>query len=114
VRSDAVNAIQTLRETQYRLVAASAARAAAERVLLSEQRKFRVGNSTTFLVLQRQLELANDRGRELQAQTDLNKAVVELNRVAGTDFSANNIDVSRLGGETFATQTPTRSNLPPK
>jgi HAE1 family hydrophobic/amphiphilic exporter-1 len=114
VRSDAVNAIQTLRETQYRLVAASAARAASERVLLSEQRKFRVGNSTTFLVLQRQLELANNRGRELQAQTDLNKAVVELNRVAGTDFAANNIDASRLGGQTFATQTPTGSNLPPK
>jgi len=114
VRSDAVNAIQTLRETQYRLVAASAARSAAERVLLSEQRKFRVGNSTTFLVLQRQLEVANDRGRELQAQTDLNKAVVELNRVAGTDFAANNIDVSRLGGQTFGAQTPTGSNLPAK
>jgi len=113
IRSDAVNAIQTLRETQYRLVAASAARAASERVLLSEQRKFRVGNSTTFLVLQRQLEVANNRGRELQAQTDLNKAVIELNRVAGTDFAANNIDVSGLGGQTFATQTPTGTNLPP-
>ena len=114
VRSDAVNAIQTLRETQYRLVAASAARAASERVLLSEQRKFRVGNSTTFLVLQRQLEVANNRGRELQAQTDLNKAVVELNRVAGTDFANNNIDTSALGGKTLDAQTPTGTHLPPK
>jgi HAE1 family hydrophobic/amphiphilic exporter-1 len=114
IRSDAVNAIQTLRETQYRLVAASSARAAAERVLLSEQRKFRAGNSTTFLVLQRQLEVANDRGRELQAQTDLNKAVVELDRVGGTDFAANNIDTSLLGGKTLDAQTPTGSHLPPK
>ena len=114
IRADSVIAIQTLRETQYRLVAAGAARTAAERVLVSEQRKFKVGNSTTYLVLQRQLELADDKGRELQAQTDLNKAVVELDRVAGTNFAANKIDVSRLGGQTLDAQTPSGTRLPPK
>jgi outer membrane protein TolC len=112
IRMDAVNAIQTLRETQYRLVAASSARAASERVLLAEQRKFAVGNSTTFLVLQRQLDVANNRGRELQAQTSLNKAVVELNRVAGTAFKDNNIDIAGFGAVTLEKQTSTTQYLP--
>jgi outer membrane protein TolC len=114
IRGESVNAIQQLREAQYRLVAAGNARAASERVLLAEQRRFSVGSSTTFLVLQRQLEVADNRGRELQAQTDLNKAVVELNRVGGTVFTAYNIDASALGATTLNTATPTQTNLPPR
>jgi outer membrane protein TolC len=113
LRAEAVNAIQQFRETQYRLVAASRARMAAERVLLAEQRRFNVGSSTTFLVLQRQLEVANNRGRELQAQTDLNNAVVELNRVGGTVFAAYNIDASTLGAQTLDAATPEKTLLPP-
>jgi HAE1 family hydrophobic/amphiphilic exporter-1 len=112
LRSESVNAIQTLRETQYRLAAASAARAAAARVLLSEQRRFTAGTSTTFLVLQRQLDLANTEGRELQAQTDLNKAVVQLDAVAGTNFADDNIDVQNLGTATLNVTTPSTSVLP--
>jgi HAE1 family hydrophobic/amphiphilic exporter-1 len=107
-----VNAIQALRETQYRLAAASAARDAAARVLLSEQRRFTAGTSTTFLVLQRQLDLANTEGRELQAQTDLNKAVVQLNAVAGTNFATYNIEVENTGEKTLDLTSPTTSVLP--
>jgi outer membrane protein TolC len=112
VRSEAVNAIQTLRETQYRLAAASAARDAAARVLLSEQRRFTAGTSTTFLVLQRQLDLADNEGRELNAQTALNKAVVQLNAVAGTNFANYNIDVQNVGTTTLNLTSPTTSVLP--
>ena len=112
VRAEAVNAIQTLRETQYRLAAAGAAHVAASRVLLAEQRRFSAGTSTTFLVLQRQLDLANTEGRELQAQTDLNKAVAQLDSVAGTNFAAYNIDVQTTGVTTLNAVTPTTSVLP--
>ncbi|GAC1586115.1 MAG: hypothetical protein NVS3B28_09590 [Candidatus Velthaea sp.] len=112
VRAESVNAVQQFRETQYRLVAASNARTAAERVLLAEQRRFSVGSSTTFLILQRQLNVANQRGRELQAQTDLNKAVVELNRVGGTVFSSYRIDVTSLGSTTLDAVSPSGSSLP--
>ncbi|HEV2262790.1 MAG TPA: TolC family protein [Candidatus Rubrimentiphilum sp.] len=78
------NALQAYQSALSRLQAARTARQAAESVLASEQRRFRAGESTTFLVLQREVELANDRGLELQAQTDLNKAVVELQRATGT------------------------------
>jgi len=105
-------ALQTLRSTEYRLGAARDARAAAESVLGSEQRKFGAGASTTFLILQRQLDLANQRGRELQAQTDLNKAVAELNRVSGNLFAATNFNVEATGLTTLDATSPTTSALP--
>jgi HAE1 family hydrophobic/amphiphilic exporter-1 len=112
LRGESVNAIAGLRETQARLAAASAARVAAARVLLAEQRRFSAGTSTTFLVLQRQLDLANTEGRELQAQTSLNKAVVELNRVAGTTFAGYGIDIDAIGEKTLGAVRPQASVLP--
>src|SRR5947209_14407945 len=113
IRGESVNAIQGLREAQYRVIAARSAREAAERVLLGEQRRFQAGTSTTFLILQRQLDVANQQARELQAQTDLDKAIVELNRVSGGIFAQNGIDTSALGGTTLNAASPTQSVLPP-
>ncbi len=94
---EARNAVQGYRSSRSRLIAASAARAAAEQVAASESRKFQAGQSTTFLVLQRQVALANQRGRELQAQSDVQKAVVELDRVTGGILAHNNVDVRTIG-----------------
>jgi outer membrane protein len=108
------NAVQGLEAARSRLIASSAARAAAESVYASEQRKFHAGTSTTFLVLQRQTELANQRGRELQAQTDLNKAVVELERTSGTILANNRVDVQAVGSAPpAATTLPPRASPPP-
>lgn len=96
LQAEARNAVQGYRSARSRLAAATAGRVAAEAVFASEQRKFTAGQSTTFLVLQREVNLANSRGRELQAQTDLFKAVVELDRVSGTILSRNGIDTSSL------------------
>jgi outer membrane protein TolC len=114
IRLESANALQNLRTAQARLAAARAAREAAQTVASSELRKFSAGASTTFLILQRQLDVANDEGRELQAQTDLNKAVVRLNQVAGTNFATYRIDASALGLQTLDAQTPTKENLPPR
>jgi len=112
IRGEAINAIQGLREAQYRVIAARAARQAAQRVLLGEQRRFAAGTSTTFLVLQRQLQVAQDEGLELDAQTDLDRAIVELNRVSGRIFAQNGVDVTSIGGQTLNAAGPT-SVLPP-
>ena len=98
---EARNALQGYRSARYRLIAARAARQASEQVLASETRRFRAGASTTFLVLARQVDLANNRGRELQAQTDLNKAVVELERVTGAILKDNNVDATTIGQGTL-------------
>ena len=92
------NAVQAYQAALARLFAARQAREAASEVLASEERKFRNGESTTFLVNQRQVEFVQNEGLELQAQTDLNKAVVELQRVDGSILSQNGVSLSTLGG----------------
>ncbi len=91
------NAVQSYRSAVARLTAATSARQSAQQVADSELRRYRAGVSTTYFVLQRQVMLANERNRELQAQTDVQNALVELDRVTGAILSKNNVDVSALG-----------------
>ncbi|MBX7172357.1 MAG: TolC family protein [Pyrinomonadaceae bacterium] len=88
------NALQALRSAEARLNSAVAARTSAEQLYDSEQRQFKGGITTFYLVLQRQTELLAARGRELQAQTDLNKAISEFQRATGTTLTANKITVA--------------------
>jgi outer membrane protein TolC len=96
---EARNALQSYQSALSRLYSARQAREASAQVYASELRKFKNGASTTFLVLQRQVELNQNRLRELQAQTDLNKAVVELTRVEGTILSENGVDLQTMGAK---------------
>jgi HAE1 family hydrophobic/amphiphilic exporter-1 len=97
VQYEARNAVQMYRSSRSRLIAATAARIAAEKVAASELRKFRAGSSTTFLVLQRQVTLANERGQELSAQSDVQKSLVELSRVSGDILAQNGVNVKTVG-----------------
>jgi HAE1 family hydrophobic/amphiphilic exporter-1 len=94
VQVDVRNSLQAVRTTQSRLRAAAAAREASEQQYESEQRRFDAGQSTLFLVLERQTALTAARGNELRAQTDLNKAIAELQRATGNAMQANNVVVS--------------------
>ncbi|HVF88856.1 MAG TPA: TolC family protein [Blastocatellia bacterium] len=91
IEVDVRNSLQTVKSAEARLAAAAAARIAAQQQNESEQRRFDSGLSTVFLVLQRQTELISARGRELQAQTDLNKAIAEFQRATGYTLQANNV-----------------------
>ncbi len=97
VKMEARNAVQQYRSARSRLIASTAARVAAQQVAESELRKFHAGSSTTFLVLQREVTLANERSQELQAQSDLQKALVEIDRVSGAILDKNNVDVETVG-----------------
>jgi outer membrane protein TolC len=105
---EARNALQAYQSSLSRLYSAREARDASEQVYASELRKFHNGASTTFLVLQRQVELNQNRLRELQAQTDLNKAVVELSRVEGTILTDNGVDLKTLGTQALSTPGPAK------
>ena len=94
IETEVRNALQALRSAEARLNSALAARQAAEQLAASEERQFRAGTSTFYLVQQRQTELLTARSRELQAQTDLNRAISEFQRSTGTTLSANNVTVS--------------------
>ncbi|HLM23616.1 MAG TPA: TolC family protein [Pyrinomonadaceae bacterium] len=93
IQVDVRNALQTMRSSEARLRAAVATREANEQQFASEQRKLDAGQSTVFLVLERQTSLTEARGRELQAQTDLNKAIADLQRATGNALRVNSIVV---------------------
>ena len=91
VQVDVRNAIQLIHTSQARLRAAAIARENSEKQYESEQRKFDNGQSTIFLVLERQTALTNARGAEIRAQTELNKAIADLQRATGNSLRANNV-----------------------
>jgi len=93
IQVDVRNALQAVRSSEARLRAAVATRAANEQQFASEQRKLDAGQSTTFLVLERQTALTESRGQEVRAQTDLNKAIADLQRATGNALSVNSIVV---------------------
>jgi outer membrane protein TolC len=100
IEADVRNSLQAVRSAEARLASAAASRSSAEQQYASEQRQFRAGTTTVFLVLQRQTDLLSARARELQAQTDLNKAIAQFQRATGNTLAANNV--------TMRTDTPTR------
>ena len=56
----------------------------------------------TYLVLKRQVQLEQARGLELQAQTQLNQSIVELQRVDGTILTTNGVNLQTLGTQALA------------
>lgn len=97
IEAEVRNSMQAMRSAESRVASALAARTSAEQLFESQQRLFRSG-TTTFIVVQlRQIELLQARSRELQAQTDLNKAISEFQRATGTTLTANNVTVSSGG-----------------
>ncbi|MGI8789182.1 MAG: TolC family protein [Pyrinomonadaceae bacterium] len=95
IEAEVRNSLQAMRSAEARLASALASRQSAEQLYESEQRQFRAGTTTVFLVLQRQNELVAARGRELQAQTDLNKSISDFQRATGTTLSANSVEITK-------------------
>ena len=93
IQVDVRNALQAMRSSEARLRAAVATREANEQQFASEQRKLDAGQSTVFLVLERQTALTETRALELKAQTDLNKAIADLQRATGNALRVNSIVV---------------------
>jgi HAE1 family hydrophobic/amphiphilic exporter-1 len=93
IQVDVRNAVQSVTTAQARLRAAAAQRSASEQQYASEQRKLDAGQSTVFLVLERQTQLTTARGNELRAQTELNKALADLQRATGNALEQNRVEI---------------------
>ncbi len=92
IQVDVRNALQTLRTAEARLRAAAISRENTARLYESEQRKLDVGQSDIYRVLERQTALTTARSNELRAQTELNKAISDLQRATGNSLKANNVE----------------------
>ena len=93
IEMDVRNAAQAVDTARRRVITSRAARESAEQQLAGEEKLYEVGRSTTFLLLERQNALTAARTGELQAQTDYNKALADLQRATGSTLRINNIVV---------------------
>ncbi|MEO6589954.1 MAG: TolC family protein [Pyrinomonadaceae bacterium] len=92
IQLDVRNALQSLRTAEARLRSAAIARENSEKQYESEQRKLDAGQSDVYKVLDRQTALVNARSIELRAQTELNKAIADLQRATGNSLKANDVE----------------------
>jgi HAE1 family hydrophobic/amphiphilic exporter-1 len=85
------NSMQSVESARARLASARVARESAEEQYQSEQRQFRAGTSTLFLVQQRQSDMITARSQERRAEADLGKAIATFELATGTILDTNNI-----------------------
>lgn len=88
------NAQIALEQSRARVEAAVKSRELQEQTLDAEQKKYQLGASTIFFVIQAQRDLAQARSTEVRALTDLVKAKVEFERALGRTLDANRIEIS--------------------
>jgi outer membrane protein TolC len=93
IRTEVQNALIGLQQSRARFEAAQKARILQERTLDAEQKKFNLGASTIFLVVQAQRDLALARSIEITSQNNYVKAKVELDRAVGRTLSENKISI---------------------
>jgi outer membrane protein TolC len=93
VRTEVQNALIGLQQSRARFEAAQKARILQERTLEAEQKKFNLGASTIFLVVQAQRDLALARSLEITSQNNYVKAKVELDRAVGRTMQENSISI---------------------
>jgi len=94
VAVDVRNAQINLMQGKAAVEADIRARILAEETLDAEQKKFLLGASTTFLVIQAERDLATARSTEVRALANLAEAKVNFDRALGRTLAVNHIDVA--------------------
>jgi outer membrane protein TolC len=72
------------------------ARELAEKKLLAEEEKLKVGLSTNFFVLTYQRDLSNARIAELRSIVDYVISVASLEKATGTNLKSRNISIDQV------------------
>ncbi len=94
IASDVRNAQIAIQQGLARVEAAQKARELAQQTLEAEQKKFQLGVSTNFLVIQAARDLVTAEGNELQARVALRQAIVNFNQVLGRTLKVYNITIA--------------------
>lgn len=87
------NAVQAIESARQRIAAAEEAVKNAEIQLDGQRKLYELGRSDTFLLFQRENELAAAKNLLIRAQTDYNKALADLQRATSTTLTVNNIQI---------------------
>jgi outer membrane protein len=87
------NAIKQAQSDYQSVDASRQARIYAESALDAEQKKYAVGKSTTFTVLQLQNTLTADRAAEIRALANYNESLANLAQQEGTTLIRQKVDI---------------------
>ena len=93
IEADVRNTMQLMQSAELRLGAARVQRESAEEQYNSEQRQFRAGTSTLFLVQQRQTTMISARSQERRAQSDLGEAISAFELATASILRHHNINL---------------------
>ena len=99
IRMDVKNALIAVKNARARYQSAATASAVAQQVLDAEQKKYELGASTSYAVVQHQTDLANARQAEVSAISAYAQAKLQLDQASGTILENNNvvIDEAKTG-----------------
>jgi outer membrane protein TolC len=92
---DVRNAMNQVEMNRAHIQSAQKARELAEQTLVAEQKKFDLGVSTLFFVLQQQTNLAAAETNEIQALVNYAKALVAFDRSTGQTLIHNSIEIEK-------------------
>jgi outer membrane protein len=94
VRVDVQNAVIGIQQARARHEAATKARVLAEQSLEADQKKFELGATTAFQVVQDQRDLANAQSSEVQAMANFTHARISLDQSLGRTLEVNGVSVA--------------------
>jgi outer membrane protein TolC len=94
VQQDVRNGVIAVTQARLRIDAAKESTEAFKETLDDEQKKFHLGVSTPFLVIQRERDVATAEGTEAQARDEYAKALVQCAQATGTILEKFNIEIS--------------------
>jgi outer membrane protein TolC len=113
-QQDVRNAVIAVSQARLRIKAAKESTEAFKETLEGEQKKFHAGESTPFLVIQRERDVASAEGTEAQARDDYAKALTQYAQATGTVLQKFNVEISeaKSGQVTRAMNIPGTTTAP--
>jgi outer membrane protein len=109
---DVSNGVVGLQQARVRYLAAVKSRVLEQQLLEAEQKKFSLGASTTFLVVQQQRDLATAESAEIAALVAYSNARVALQQTLGTTLDENHVSLQEAIGGRIAKPSTLPANLP--
>ena len=91
IKLEVKKAIRAIQTNVKRVKVTNVSKILAEEKLKAEEKKFEVGLSTSFQVLEFQKDLVDAQSKKIKAIIDYNKSIVQLYKVAGITLEKNNV-----------------------
>jgi outer membrane protein TolC len=113
VRVDVQNAVIGLQQARARYTSAQEARTLSQQTFEGDQKKYELGASTPYQVVQDQRDLANAQSQEVQAMANYTHARIAFDQALGVTMDVNDISITEaMSGKVLASPSPIPANPP--